>query len=220
MSEQKLPMAREAGRTVGASAPPRQVEASSIRRLVATLAVAGCASQGLAHRRRSHQWADPRILEAWRAAGPLGGGDRMCSRAAGVGTETLCPVIDGASDHRAARRRGHAFDLDRVYLGYDASAATPVGIAMVGAGEPGFQDVISLIFGYDPVEGRVLGMKVLDNKETPGLGDKIVKDSRVRERVRRRRFTALIGVKAGSRHGRPDAEVDMITGATISSRAR
>jgi electron transport complex protein RnfG len=82
--------------------------------------------------------------------------------------------------------------------------------------EPGFQDLIYLIFGYEVSEGRLLGMKVLDSKETPGLGDKISKDEN---------FIAgfegavppLRGVKSGTGTG-DEHEVDMITGATISSR--
>ena len=105
--------------------------------------------------------------------------------------------------------------LDKVYLGYD-QAGNPVGFAVEAEGF-GFQDIISLIFGYDPATQRVLGMKVLENKETPGLGDKIVKDSA---------FVAgfsgaeapILGVKPDRNTGQPD-QVDMITGATISSKA-
>ncbi|NIW37929.1 MAG: FMN-binding protein, partial [Gemmatimonadetes bacterium] len=83
--------------------------------------------------------------------------------------------------------------LDRVYVGYDGDGRR-VGVAVVGA-EPGFQDVIRLIFGYDPATGEVLGMKVLESKETPGLGDKIEKDSTfVREFARV--ATPLVGAKA------------------------
>ena len=104
--------------------------------------------------------------------------------------------------------------LEPVYLGYAADGRR-VGFAMV-AGEAGFQDVIQLIFGYDPASRQLLGMKVLESKETPGLGDKIEKD---------RAFVAqfgeaqppLVGVKKGKRSG--PREVDMITGATISSKA-
>lgn len=104
--------------------------------------------------------------------------------------------------------------LERVYQGYDAQGR-PLGIAIEG-GEPGFQDVIGLIFGYDPTSGHVLGMKVLESKETPGLGDKIEKDS-----VFVSRFMGviapLLGVKRGAGRG-VEGEVEMITGATISSR--
>ena len=105
--------------------------------------------------------------------------------------------------------------LDKVYLGYDQQG-DPIGFALEAQGF-GFQDVISLIFGYDPQTQEVLGMKVLENKETPGLGDKIVKDSAFVagfEGVR----APLVGVKADRNTGQPD-QVDMITGATISSKA-
>jgi electron transport complex protein RnfG len=104
---------------------------------------------------------------------------------------------------------------DRVYLGYD-EADQPVGFA-IAAGEPGFQDVVRLIFGYDPVAKRVLGMRVLESKETPGLGDKIEKDEAFVDQFEGR-AAPLQGVKSGEGRG-GDAEIDMITGATISSRA-
>lgn len=103
--------------------------------------------------------------------------------------------------------------LEQVYLGF--RAGQPIGFA-IAAGKPGFQDVIRLIFGYDPTTGTVLGMKVLESKETPGLGDKIEKDSTFV-----RQFDGatppLTGVKRG-RAGDDRSKVDMITGATISSR--
>jgi Na+-translocating ferredoxin:NAD+ oxidoreductase subunit G len=105
--------------------------------------------------------------------------------------------------------------LERVFLGFDAAGA-PIGYAITGA-QPGFMDLIHVIFGYDPRTGLVLGMKVLDNKETPGLGDAIEKN---------RSFVdgfvgvagPLVGVKPGSFTG-ADHQVAMITGATISARA-
>ena len=60
-------------------------------------------------------------------------------------------------------------------------------------------------------------MKVMENRETPGLGDKIVKDS-VFVNGFRERAVPLRGVKVGEGSGTAE-EVDMITGATISSRA-
>ncbi len=105
--------------------------------------------------------------------------------------------------------------LDRVFLGYDESRQ-PVGFAMEAEGF-GFQDVIALIFGYDPATNRVLGMKVLRHLETPGLGDKIVKDSAFVSEFRGAE-ALLEGVKPDRNTGAAN-QVDMITGATISSRA-
>ena len=108
-----------------------------------------------------------------------------------------------------------AGSLEMVFLGYreDGSRA---GYAIQGA-EAGFQDIIELIFGYNAETNTVLGMKVLANKETPGLGDKIVKDSAFVAEFGGAE-TPLAGVKSARATGAAN-EVDMITGATISSRA-
>jgi len=105
-------------------------------------------------------------------------------------------------------------ELEKIYLGHDASG-NRVGFAVSGT-ENGFQDRITVMFGYD-AEGRTLiAMKVIANKETPGLGDRIVKDSAFVNA-----FTSaaapLTGVKRGA--GKTPNDVEMITGATISSRA-
>lgn len=107
-----------------------------------------------------------------------------------------------------------AADLEAVYLGYDADGSR-IGFA-IAAGEPGFQDIIGLIFGYDHNDGKVLGMKVLESKETPGLGDKIEKDADFVGQFEGA-LIPLLGVKARNASGDPH-EIDMITGATISSR--
>lgn len=103
-----------------------------------------------------------------------------------------------------------------VYGGYDEQGDF-VGYAMPGAG-PGFQDTIALLYGYLPREKQVVGMEILESRETPGLGDKIYKDAHfVAE------FSALaiepeiVAVKNGT--GTQPNQVDAITGATISSKA-
>jgi len=104
--------------------------------------------------------------------------------------------------------------LERVYLGYGADGEA-IGFA-IAAGEPGFQDTVRLIFGYDPRTKQLLGMKVLESKETPGLGDKIEKDMEFVHQFRG--VTApLVGYKR--KKGDDPSGIDMITGATISSRA-
>lgn len=104
-------------------------------------------------------------------------------------------------------------EAETVFLGYRDGA--PVGFA-IRAAKAGFQDTINLIFGYDPATSRLLGMKVLESKETPGLGDKIYKDLRFVGAFRGVEVP-LVGIKAGGEKGLP-GEVVMITGATISSR--
>jgi electron transport complex protein RnfG len=110
----------------------------------------------------------------------------------------------------ATEAKGH----EKVYLGRDASGKR-VGFAVSGT-ENGFQDPITVMFGYDAASRTVIAMKVISNKETPGLGDKIVKDTMfVREFAGA--ASPLAGVKRGQ--GKTPNDIEMITGATISSRA-
>jgi electron transport complex protein RnfG len=104
---------------------------------------------------------------------------------------------------------------ERVFVGYDAQGRV-VGYAIDAAGS-GFADVIRLIFGYDAAAHRLIGFRVLANKETPGLGDRIEKDTMFVAHLAAA-ATPVRGVKTGRSTGDPH-EVDMITGATISSRA-
>ena len=193
---------------VGEGVPGRP-EVSSFR-LLMTLGLAGALAGAVLV--FVFLWSQPKIL-AYRAqviretvTEVLKGPDRFESLFVENGelvpADRLTPGVD-------------TLDLDRVFLGYD-DAGAPVGFALEAEGF-GFQDIITLVFGYDPESGQVLGMKVLTHKETPGLGDKIVKDQAfVTE------FDGVAapieGVKPDRNTGDPD-QVDMITGATISSEA-
>jgi electron transport complex protein RnfG len=106
-------------------------------------------------------------------------------------------------------------EYKRIYVGYNADKQLN-GVAM-SRGESGFQDVIMIIFGVDPNTGKLKGMKVLDSKETPGLGDKIFKDMAYVSQFFAGPETPLIPVKPGTGKGLP-GEIDTITGATISSK--
>ncbi len=103
-----------------------------------------------------------------------------------------------------------------VYAGFNKNKDL-IGFAIPGS-EPGFQDVIGVIFGYNAPDKVIIGFEVLESKETPGLGDKIFKDADFQTN-----FTSLavepeiISVKKGEKQ-QPN-EVEAITGATISSKA-
>ena len=43
--------------------------------------------------------------------------------------------------------------------------------------ETGFADVVDIIFGFDPGKPGTLGLVIVNSRETPGLGDKILKDT-------------------------------------------
>jgi len=104
---------------------------------------------------------------------------------------------------------------DRVYAGYDADGGF-LGYAIVGAG-PGFQDQIVLIYGYDPETKLTTGLKVLESRETPGLGDKIISDGKFLAQFGKLALDPpVVAVKNGAK---TPNQLDAITGATISSRA-
>jgi electron transport complex protein RnfG len=107
-------------------------------------------------------------------------------------------------------------DEEFLFGGYDDEGRL-LGYAIQRAG-PGFQDVIHLIYGYLPAKRLVVGMQILESRETPGLGDKIYKDAAFVAN-----FDALavdpeiVAVKKGTKSAAN--EVDAITGATVSSKA-
>ena len=199
----------ETGSTPGEGVPGEEEDVSSFR-LLMTLGVAGALAGALLV--FVFLWSQPKIL-AYEAM---------------VLREAVTEVLKGP-DHfesiflyeeelmtaEALPQGVDTMALDRVFLGY-GSSGSPEGFALQAEGF-GFQDIISLIFGYDPDTDQVLGMKVLSHLETPGLGDKIVKDTAFVAGFEGAQ-TPLQGVKPDRNTGDP-TQVDMITGATISSQA-
>jgi electron transport complex protein RnfG len=117
---------------------------------------------------------------------------------------------------------GKGVGEQRVYAGYDGDHRL-VGLAVEAHGM-GYQDVIRLIYGYSFDENAIVGIRVLESKETPGLGDKIETDPDFLENFRRLDVSlaedreslahAIVPVKHGQKTN--PWEVDGITGATIS----
>ena len=103
-----------------------------------------------------------------------------------------------------------------IYMGLNESGEI-TGFAVPGE-EPGYADIIAALAGYNPGKKTVIGFKVLESKETPGLGDKIFKNEEFQTN-----FIALEVepdiefVKNGERTSAN--QVEGITGATISSTA-
>ncbi len=126
--------------------------------------------------------------------------------------DTLYLVNDALT--RTAPDKADLADIPKTYVGFDASG-NRLGVAITAA-EPGFQELVTLMIGFDPKSGTLIGFKVLEHKETPGLGDKIERDTAFGGQFTGR-VAPLRGVKG--RAGKPPSEVQTITGATISSRA-
>ncbi len=104
---------------------------------------------------------------------------------------------------------------EAVYAGF-GDDGTMLGYAIPAEG-PGFQDTVGMLYGFDPDNRIIIGLAILECRETPGLGDKIIFDETFHAS-----FEALavepeiVTTKAG--RSAPN-EVDVISGATISSVA-
>ena len=114
---------------------------------------------------------------------------------------------------------------DIVFAGFDQQGAL-VGIAIETRGM-GYQDYIQLLYGYSPEDQTVIGIRVLESRETPGLGDRIEKDAAFLSNFDHLDVSIspaggqlahmIEFVKSGTKTA--DWQIDGITGATISSRA-
>lgn len=116
-------------------------------------------------------------------------------------------------------------ELPVVHAGYDAKGNL-IGVAVAAKGM-GYQDGISVLFGYAPRKQAIIGLAVLESRETPGLGDKIETDPAFRANFEHLDVTldvsgtALenpIELVASGAKSQP-WQIDSITGATISSQA-
>jgi len=113
----------------------------------------------------------------------------------------------------------------KFYAGYNADHKL-TGVAVEAEGQ-GFQDVVQLLYGYSPDCHCIVGMKVLESRETPGLGDKIESDANFRANFKALDVTLDAAMDALAnpivlvkpRLKQHPWEIEAISGATISSRA-
>jgi electron transport complex protein RnfG len=113
----------------------------------------------------------------------------------------------------------------RLIAGYGASGQL-LGV-VIEARERGYADMITGMYAYSPEQQAIVGFKVVELKETPGLGDKIVTDATFLANFRKlearldeagqKLLHAIVTVKNGTKKN--PWEIDAISGATISSRA-
>lgn len=90
---------------------------------------------------------------------------------------------------------------------------TPVGWAVRASGT-GFMDKIVLVVGLTPDGAKVTGVKVIEDVETPGLGNKIEGEwaNQYRGQSTERPFVVIKGTA-----NKANNEIEAITGATYSS---
>ncbi len=112
-----------------------------------------------------------------------------------------------------------------IYAGYDANNNF-IGMAL-NAAEQGYQDIVKLLYGYNPDTGCITGYDVLKSTETPGFGTKITTDQDFLANFNcldasvNTEQTGLKNVIKTVRHGTKQNpwEVDAISGSTITSNA-
>jgi electron transport complex protein RnfG len=112
-----------------------------------------------------------------------------------------------------------------VFAGFSSSGEL-VGVAVAASGM-GYQDSIQLLYGYDLHLEAIVGIRILESRETPGLGDRIESDAAFRKNFEQLDVRVVPAadklvhpiefVKPGDKS--MPWQIDGITGATISSRA-
>lgn len=107
--------------------------------------------------------------------------------------------------------------ISRSYPIYDVRSADGnlVGHVVKARGQ-GYADKIEILLGLDAGGQTISGLFILDQKETPGLGNRIIEKSWRDQFAGKPAGTRLSVVKDGTGAGH---EIDGISGATISSRS-
>jgi electron transport complex protein RnfG len=127
-------------------------------------------------------------------------------------------VLEGAQSYEIIEREidgKKGKEIVKIFKGLNASGGH-VGYAFIAEG-PGFQANIKMMVGLNFEFKKLLGMKVLDQLETPGLGNKIVED-KFTDQFRGLAFTPKIEYLKNRKPDK-DNQIQAITGATISSVA-
>ena len=97
--------------------------------------------------------------------------------------------------------------IEKIYEGFDEKGNS-IGVAFEAMGK-GFGGSMKLAVGLDVENQKIIGVKVLNHAETPGVGDKIEEEA----------FLGQFQGKSLADSFSVKEDVDGITGATISSAA-
>ena len=142
--------------------------------------------------------------------------------------EKVPEMVFGAAHAQELADRKQVVDVTPISVGVDKAGKTIrysvfeaktedqlAGWVVKTAGQ-GYADKIEMLIGLDPMIEKITGIFVLDQKETPGLGNKIVTDEWRSQFLAKSTAQPLATVKGKASAGN---EIDAITGATISSKA-
>ncbi len=103
------------------------------------------------------------------------------------------------------------------FMVYDAfdKAGNCAGHVVKASGQ-GYADKIDLLLALDSPGNNIIGLFILDQKETPGLGNRIVEKLWRSQFIGKSSDVPLVVIKGKSVNKN---EIDAISGATISSRS-
>ena len=124
-------------------------------------------------------------------------------------SDAVLAVIEGAESYEEV-------ELDRsttYYIG--KTGEETVGYAVLSEGS-GYQGKIRIMTGYSSDLSAITGLQVLENVETPGLGNRIVGESFRSQFVGVTPAPLVVCVKGEKPKS---SEIEAITGATVSSKA-
>jgi len=116
--------------------------------------------------------------------------------------QSVLTVIPGATKMEQVQKE----DM-MIYMGLD-DQGNRKGISFKATGS-GFDGPIEIMVGYNPGEGKLLGIEILSMSETPGLGARIKEEA----------FTNQFKGKSADDKFIAKEDVQAISGATISSTA-
>ena len=113
----------------------------------------------------------------------------------------------------------------KFFAAYDEGGKL-AGIAAEGTAK-GYADTVRIMFGYSPDCQCVVGIGVVNMRETPGIGDKIITDKEFLANFKaldaklNKELSALVNEVKTVKHGTKTNtwQIDAIAGATITSRA-
>jgi len=140
--------------------------------------------------------------------------DAIAASRAAKQTEALKKVLPPFNNNPVQEMYKKAVDGDTLYFFPAREDSVLVGIAVNTFSPKGFSGMIRIMVGFLP-DGTIKDVAVLEHKETPGLGEKMVRSKSnwsVQFQGKNPKTYRLAVKKDGG-------DVDAITASTISSRA-
>ena len=132
-------------------------------------------------------------------------------------TYSQIPNLSRSGDKIAETSRTQEFVSADGKIAYKTFTADGEHIGwVIKADGQGFADRIELLIGLDASAGTITGLYVLDQKETPGVGNKIEDNNWRNQFVGKKTDEKLTVTKAAPGTG---SEIQAISGATISSQS-